>query len=359
MSKNWFGGMNIYKKVAGFMQLSRLRAASITAILPIYGALISSGSPTISQLFILLIIGILCHIWGFTLNAYMDIGVDKLSKIGYRNPLVLGIISRREALWICLISIFTAFTCTAFFFRAFLPLLFLGLSVILGCIYNVFSKKVAGMELFLSASFATFFLFGAVSVSASIPCVVAVFFLVIFIQRMFEDGLMGGLKDCGHDFLVGKTTVSRMGARLIDKTIKTTNKLKAYAYILRGFYTFLVIFWFMVLYSSYGYWNAYLVILVCILLALLVYSTKELVNNPDVWKFSRATLSHISLSYCCLIPAMLFPFVGVWVILLAIFPVAWFISFDRLSMLFMSTNGKKVGFLRGDRLRCLKCWNGC
>ncbi len=314
--------------------LSRFHSSATMALLPIYGAVLM-GSPSTLHLSILFFIGVLGYCGGCALNAYADVEVDKFSRIesiGYKNPLVFGLLSKREALGVCLVSLVVIVASALLFFPSILPLLTIGIAIFFGFMYNLFSKKAAGMEIFSSISYATFFLFGAASISANITFPLVILFLVIFAQNMFEFSILGGLKDCDHDLLVGRTTASQMGVRMTNGIIKIPKKFKIYALGLWAFYISLIILWFIVLRTSYSYshWNTLSEILVAFLLVILTYSTGKLISNPSIQKLRKAIFIQIPLSYCVIIPAILFPVIGAYVILFAIIPIIWFISFSFL-----------------------------
>jgi len=66
-------------RTLGYLQLFRLQTTATTALTPVIGALVL-GQKDIFHLFILFIIGCFYHIYGFVLNEYIDIDVDKKSK---------------------------------------------------------------------------------------------------------------------------------------------------------------------------------------------------------------------------------------------------------------------------------------
>jgi 4-hydroxybenzoate polyprenyltransferase len=316
-------------KFIEFVKLCRFYAAPITALLPIYGALSTGMNISTTQFLVLFLIGLLGHVWGFILNDYADMKVDEFLKVD--KPLIVGTISKKEAITWSISCVTTAFLLTLIFFRHPLPIAILGISGILGCIYCFFSKRAPGLEIFASSSFSTFCLFGSVAISLSIPLLSIVIFFFVLVQQVFENGVIGGLKDCGHDFFVGKTTVLSMGAALLNrKTFKIPKKLKIYIFILRGMHILALLVWFIVLYLIYGYFNIFLIILTMFFMAILIHATRKFVNNPTTKIFPHFILIHIVLCYYVVIPIMLYPFIGVYAILLMIIPYIWHASFWQL-----------------------------
>ena len=317
------------RKFIEFVKLSRFYAALTTALLPVYGALSTGMNLGAIQLLVLFLIGLLGHVWGFILNDYADMKVDKLLKID--KPLIVGTISKKEAITWSISCVTIAFLLVLIFFRHPLPIAILGISGILGCVYCFFSKRAPGLEIFASLSFSIFCLFGSVVVSLSIPLLSIVIFFFVFVQQLFENGIIGGLKDCGHDSLVGKTTVLNMGAALLaGKMFKIPKKLKIYIYLLRGMHLLALLAWFIVLYLIHGYFNIFLIILTTFFMIILIHTTRKFVNNPTIKMFSRFILIHIIICYHVVIPIMLYPFIGVYTILLMIIPYIWHASFGQL-----------------------------
>jgi len=203
-----------FYKLREFSKLIRVHSVPITALLPVYGA-ICMGETSILLISQLFFIGVLFHCWGFILNDYIDVKIDRLSKGLSEKPLVKRTLSKREAITASFVCIAIAFT-FLFLLGKFPSILTFGISVVLGTIYNLYSKRVAGMEVFAAGAFSFLFLFGAVVASheTSLIPLVFIMFSTIFIQQLIENGLFGGLKDCKHDHLMGITTISRLGARI-------------------------------------------------------------------------------------------------------------------------------------------------
>ena len=62
-----------------YLRLIRPQGAAATAAVVIIGSLLMMEQLNMLHLFILFIIGVLGHIFGFVLNEYVDIEVDKKS----------------------------------------------------------------------------------------------------------------------------------------------------------------------------------------------------------------------------------------------------------------------------------------
>ena len=92
-----------------YLRLIRPQGAAATGAVVIIGSLIMMGQPNLLHLFILFIIGILGHIFGFVLNEYVDIRVDEKSQYLKEKPLVSGVIPKNHALFIALFACFCAY----------------------------------------------------------------------------------------------------------------------------------------------------------------------------------------------------------------------------------------------------------
>ena len=96
------------KKFNAYAKLLRLPGLGGLAIPPVFGA-ISVGVYDFYKLSILFIIGALSAIYGFVLNDYADVELDRLVKELHGKPLVSGAISKKSAIAVCVICIFLAF----------------------------------------------------------------------------------------------------------------------------------------------------------------------------------------------------------------------------------------------------------
>ena len=83
-------------KVAAYAKLLRLPGLGGLAIPPVFGA-ISVGIYDFYNLTILFLIGAMVAIFGFVLNDYADVELDRLVKELHGKPLVSGAISRKSA----------------------------------------------------------------------------------------------------------------------------------------------------------------------------------------------------------------------------------------------------------------------
>ena len=102
--------MNILTKYVKFLRIPGLGGLAIP---PVIGALTVNPNIDLFYLILLFLIGSLAAIYGFVLNDYVDIEVDKLSNELKGRPLVSGEISQKKSCWnmhfLCFFCIFINF----------------------------------------------------------------------------------------------------------------------------------------------------------------------------------------------------------------------------------------------------------
>jgi len=101
--------------VFDYARLLRLPGLGGLSIATVFGA-ISVGVYDIKTLSILFLIGAFSAVYGFVLNDYADVEVDKLSRDLSNRPLVKGTISKKTALLICVICVIGASSTIFIFF---------------------------------------------------------------------------------------------------------------------------------------------------------------------------------------------------------------------------------------------------
>ena len=171
--------MTIKDKILEYLRLLRIHSSASTASLLFLGALVM-GQRDPFLLLTVFFIGILGHFFGFVLNDYIDIEIDKESLELKKKPLVSGNIPKEHALIIVFLTGFFSYFLTIIFFPSLLSIILLTTAAILGIIYNVFGKKIPGLDFIASGSLALFFLFGASTVSAQFTYIIYIVGLALF-----------------------------------------------------------------------------------------------------------------------------------------------------------------------------------
>ena len=196
---------------------------------PVFGA-ICNGEFNGFRLGILLIIGLLTHIFVFVQNDYYDVDVDKKSKYVAERPLTTGRITKQHALLIFSSALILAVILTVVFVFSWRSLWLLLVSFLLMTLYNKYSKRITSMECILSTSVLTFGLFGAYTVSPSLSALAVIVSFVGFLQWLFSVGISANLKDVEYDAQLGiRTTPMLFGVKVADKKLLKTKGFLAYA----------------------------------------------------------------------------------------------------------------------------------
>lgn len=319
--------MNEKHRILEYFRLIRPQGAVSTAVVIIIGYLIMMGSQDIINLFILFIIGIFGHIFGFVLNEYVDVRVDKKSNYLKEKPLVSGAIPRSHALIIALFSCICVYTLTIIYFRFPFPLILLTLAFLSGLIYDTMGKKIPGSDLFVGA--ASFFgvLFGASTVSVHFTNLVYIISFSVFIFLVFCNAVVGGLKDADHDSLAGaKTTAIRMGVKVENGKMLVSKKFKMFSYALDLAFIFLIIL--AVFQPEIGLLQSghYIILtIIAVLMAVMIITLYKFLNLP---RFERPRLYRLfalnGTATYLLVPLVVFPIIGLYIMLiLLVLPTAW------------------------------------
>ena len=323
--------MSLKNKILEYFRLMRPQGAAQTASILFLGSLIM-GLRDLTLLFILFIIGFMSHIHGFVLNDYADIEVDKRSYELEKKPLVSGLISKKHALAIVIITACIGYALTIVFFFSIPALLLLSIAAILSGIYNFYGKKILGSEFIISAGLAVFCLFGASTVSIHFTNIVYIISLILFVEGIFIHVVEGGLKDVDHDYLAkAKTLPTMMGVRVKGGKLILTNKFTAVAYILK--ITFFVLIILLGFQSEINLWfsDQYILLAIVILLMILVILTFYKFLYIPTFDRSKMKKLYAALNAAtlALIFVMLLPIIEIeFILLLLLLPITWYTCFN-------------------------------
>jgi len=211
------------KKVREYFSLLRIQTGATTASAAFISGLIM-GQRDLLHLAILFVLGLLYHIFGFVLNEYADIEVDKKSIDLKKKPLVSGNITKNKALFIVIISIILGYALIMIFYRSIYPITFFSLALLLGGLYDLYGKKLAGMDFVLGGGFFFLCLTGASTVSGDINDLVLLFGLLFFFQIAFNNAVEGGLKDVDHDGMAGAKTLAQSFGVIVKRGVIIISK---------------------------------------------------------------------------------------------------------------------------------------
>jgi len=233
-----------------FLILIRPYGMLFIGLTPVFGAL-ANGESSPLNLIVLLIIGLLAHVFTFVQNDYYDIDIDRKSKYVANRPLSSGNITQKTVILIFISSLLASLILEIIFL--FKTNAFLVLIIAFFCIslYNKYSKRFAGMEYILSIGVFFYGIFGALTVSNSISNFVLLVSLFAFLQWLFSVGVSANLKDVEFDTKQGiKTTPVLFGSHIEKKSLVLPLKFKAYAYTIKITHIFIAFLIFTFSYST-------------------------------------------------------------------------------------------------------------
>lgn len=322
-------------KVTAYARLLRIPGLGGLGIPAVIGAL-TVGVHDLPSLVILFIIGSLAAIYGFILNDYADVELDRLSKELKGKPLVDGTIGLKTAVFVCFICVMIAFFFLFLLWYGkpldefkFIALISIILAGILGSIYDIYGKKFVGSDFLVAISMAFIFLLGATSFGA--PVIITwIIFILTFNQILHMNVIENGIKDADHDYLMGVKNIALVsGVKVEGDTLFIPLRFKAFGMGIRLFSAVLLFTPFIFFGYSYYLWQ--IILLAIATFGVLFFSVKLL----SLKKFERNTIrKYIALQSFlryALVPIMLIPLVGIIPgIILIIFPILWYIIFTPL-----------------------------
>lgn len=322
-------------KISAYAKLLRIPGLGALALPPVIAA-ITVGVFDLDKLLILFVIGALAAIYGFILNDYADVELDKLIKELHGKPLVSGDISRKNAIAICIFCVLFTFlfifilwsgsTLDSYKFGALLCILLAGF---FGSIYNLYGKKIAGSDFLVAVSMSFVFLFGALSFG--IPTILTwIIFILTFNQTLHMNAVEGGIKDADHDFIMGVNNIAlRSGVKVDGNKIFIPHHFKAFGMGIRLFSAFLLFVPFVFL--GYGYNPGQIIVLAVAALGVIYFSIKLLSIKTFNRDAIRKYIGLQSFLRYSLVPIMLVSVIGIlYSMILIIFPIVWYIIFTPL-----------------------------
>jgi 4-hydroxybenzoate polyprenyltransferase len=323
--------MSVKNRVLEYFRLLRFHSGAGTASILLIGSLIM-GQRDPFLLIIVFFIGLLGHIYGFVLNDYVDIEVDKKSSDLKKKPLVSGTIPKEHALLIAFSACFCAYVLTIIFFPSLFSIFLLSSAAILSGIYDFLGKKIPGSDFLLAGSFFFFCLFGASTMSMHFTSLTYIVCLLFFVDFIFLNAVEGGIKDIDHDYLAGaKTLATVMGVNVKEGRLLITKKFTAFAYGLKVIYIGLIILLGFQPELNLWYSDEYIIYIIVALLVIGIFITSYKFLHLPIFDRSRmkklyGVLNSASLS---LIIIMLLPLIGPWItLLLLLLPITWYMAFN-------------------------------
>jgi len=264
-----------------YITLVRPYGILFLGFMPVFGALCNNDFSA-SHLFVLLVIGLCMHVFGFAQNDYYDIEVDKRSKYVKQRPLATSVISQQQALVLFLCSFLVAVILAAVFFFSLYSMVVLLVSFLFMTLYNKFNKQIGGMECVLGAGVFLFGLFGGFTVSDVLSPLVVIVSFVGFFQWMFSVGVSANLKDVEYDTKLGiRTTPVLFGVHAVHNNLVKPVRFMMYVYGIKIVHLLVAFLPFVLGYTSMSI-HGFPLPLLCYLLvgSVMLVTTRGLLSMP-------------------------------------------------------------------------------
>ena len=273
--------MSLFQKIREIAVLIRIQQVG-TSVTAVIGALTVVGAELdLKNLLLLFLIGVITNIGGQTHNDIMDIEIDKRSKELKKRPLVSGTVSMKTAKIIILVCLLAVIALLIVYIPNIYAISILFISFGFGTLYNIYSKKLPGADLFLSVCMALLVLFGAITVTDNfkgfqdIRILTWIIVIITFIHVFLMDALGGGLKDLKNDRDAGSKTLALFLGLKANKELHIS---LSYKFVILFFDILTVVFAtvpFFIFDIEYSYPQ---IVLIVLLLIGMIYSTIILLN---------------------------------------------------------------------------------
>jgi 4-hydroxybenzoate polyprenyltransferase len=326
--------------ISDYVKLLRLPGLGGLATPAIFGA-ISVGVTELPILLILLLIGAFSVIYGFVLNDWADVEIDKLTSELHERPLVKGTISKKTAIFICFICVIGVYlTITLLFYKSeityfkLLAVVCLSFAGFFGSIYNIYGKRILGSDFLVAVSNGLIVLFGALAVTQqySINIFTWVIVLLTINQLLYMNAIEGGIKDSDHDFKINVKNIALKSGVKVDKknNLIVPNSFKAFGLGIRLFSAILVFIPFVFFGYSFEIWQ--IAILILLIIGVFYFSVKMLnMKEFDRSKLRKLITSQAYLRYS-MVPIMLVSQIGaLGGFILIFYPIVWYLILVPLS----------------------------
>lgn len=264
-----------------YLKLIRPYGMLFIGFTPFFGA-IANGEIRLLRLTILVIIGLLAHIFTFVQNDYYDTEIDRKSKYVSNRPLVTKGISKKTAISIFLSSFIISLLLNIAFLFTIYSFFVLLLSFLCMTLYNKYSKRFFGMEYILSIGVFSYAVFGALTVSNSISNLAILISAVGFMHWLFSVGISANLKDVEFDTKLGiRTTPAVFGVHVKDKRLLIPASFRLYTYFIKIIHVLIAALPFILGYTSLFVYNLPLPGICFMIISIsLFYLTQKILSTP-------------------------------------------------------------------------------
>ncbi len=275
---------------------------ALTALVPVFGAAVFIGEASgrglegwslLPDLALLFVAGALFHVFGFVLNEWADMEVDRASRDLTDKPLVSGRVSPREALAVALGCALLCYVPMALVTREPLVLFVLTMSILMGAAYDMFGKRVP-LDVLLAGSITLLLLAGALASGefdlgsmrhwTLFGCLGALQFL----QNLFQNAIEGGIKDADHDAAAGARTFAVVtGVRIVEGELVPTGSFRVSAAIIKAVHAAVLIYTVTFVVEPGGSWEGMAVLVLAIVVTVGMLSTVPLLLRRAPFDRSR------------------------------------------------------------------------
>jgi 4-hydroxybenzoate polyprenyltransferase len=217
----------VASKARTLLRLARVQTMALTALAPVIGAVVfyaASGSGAWGHwvdLALLFMTGACLHVYGFVLNEWADVEVDRASGDLASKPLVAGEASPRGALAGALVVGMLGYVPLAIVSPSPWPVLLYTASLALGGAYDVWGKR-APLDAVLAGSLSALLLVGVATCGGFDPgeawhrWLLALLLGLQFVQNLFQNAIEGGIKDADHDAAAGARTFAAITGTRVE-----------------------------------------------------------------------------------------------------------------------------------------------
>jgi 4-hydroxybenzoate polyprenyltransferase len=322
-------------KLSVYARLLRVPGIGALGIIPVIAAL-TIGVYDLYSLTIVFIIGAFASVFGFLINDYADVELDTLVDDLRKKPLVSGEVSKRNALMIAFLLSFASFFLIGLLwfnkpldYYRFIGLICVIIAGILGTIYDIYGKKIAGSDFLVAISVSLIFLFGALSFGQ--PNVITwIIFILTFENILYMNAIQNGIKDADHDYKMGVSNIAlASGVKVQGNTLLLPFGFKAFGFGIRLISAVLLFVPFVVFGYDYYIWQIILLVLLTVLFLGLdaKFLSMKTFNRSQIRKIIGAQ----SFLRYSVVPIMLISIIGITpAILLILIPILWYVAFTPL-----------------------------
>ena len=299
------------------LRFYRIHTGAATAALPTL-AVLTTGTDPLSA-FIVFLIALFHHAWGFSLNEIGDLEVDRMSDSLSHKPLVSGSLSKGNA-WVLSIIPLVSSSLLLLLLIVYngvdllIPVILFSGSTLSGIIYDMKGKEFPS-DIFVSIWILLLVLSTSSAVVDGFKVGIGVIAVASLssLQLLFNNSVEGGIKDLKSDRMTGaKTMAITLGCRAVDGGSNLTSSFIAWGYTLRSTFVLCASVFSLLLVQSAGWgvwWNLLIIVLSVLIF---VHSGRFMIRNLKIPRkeligiFSRQEIS--SFLVICLV---VLPVVGI------------------------------------------------